>query len=183
MNWRTSMKYVPNILTVLRMILIPVFVLVFFSDMEQARYWALVVYVLASLTDLIDGQIARKFNVVTELGKVLDPLADKLMLISVIISFFIHGDVPWYIPAVVLTKEAFMIITGLILYNRKDRVVIPANYFGKMATVLFTLAIVLLFFYPGNFWVIALMVGAILLKITALISYALIYRNLKQHSK
>lgn len=177
------MKHVPNLLTILRMILIPVFVLVFFSKMENARYWALGVYAVASFTDLIDGQIARKFNVVTELGKVLDPLADKLMLITVIISFFVADVIPWYIPAVVLTKEVFMIISGLILYNRKDRVVIPANYFGKTATVLFTVAIILLFFLPGNSWVVLLMMVAIALKVTALITYVITYRKLKQKTQ
>jgi cardiolipin synthase len=174
------MKYVPNILTLIRLALIPVFVLVFFSNMDQARYVALGVYAVASFTDLIDGQIARKFNVVTEIGKVLDPLADKLMLITVIICFYFAKDVPLLIPAIVLTKEAFMILMGIILYSQKDRVVIPANYFGKTATVLFTLAIVLVFFLPGNPWVLTLMYIAIALKVAALISYTITYRNLKQ---
>ncbi|QSX09348.1 CDP-diacylglycerol--glycerol-3-phosphate 3-phosphatidyltransferase [Alkalibacter rhizosphaerae] len=174
------MKHVPNILTFIRLALIPVFVAVFFSDMDQSRFVALGIYAVASFTDLIDGQIARKYNVVTELGKVMDPLADKLMLVTVIVSFYYAGDIPWFIPVIVLVKEAFMIIMGLILYNKKERVVIPANYFGKTATVLFTLAIVLTFFLPGNGWVLALMYATIALKVVALISYIFTYKKMKQ---
>ncbi|MBF7096184.1 CDP-diacylglycerol--glycerol-3-phosphate 3-phosphatidyltransferase [Alkalibacter mobilis] len=173
------MKNVPNILTIIRMILLPVFVLVFFSDMENSRYWALGVYALASFTDLIDGQIARKFNVVTELGKVLDPLADKLMLMTVLICFYLAGFIPPLILGVVIVKELFMIGSAMILYNREDRIVIPANYFGKSATVLFTLSIILMFFMPGNPWVLYLMYFSIAVKISALISYFFTYKKLK----
>lgn len=173
------MKYVPNILTLIRLALIPVFIWVFFSQMEHSRYWALGIYALASFTDFVDGQVARKFDVVSELGKVLDPLADKLLQITVVVSFFFSGDIPWYIPAIVLIKEAFMIVMGLILYNKKTRVVIPANYYGKTATVFFTAAIILMFFLPGNQWVLGLMIFAMVLRVVAIVSYIFTYKKLK----
>lgn len=174
------MKYVPNILTLIRLAMIPVFIWIFFSQMEQSRYLALAVYAFASFTDFVDGQIARRFNVVSELGKVLDPLADKLLQITVVVSFFFKGYIPWYIPAIVLIKEAFMIVSGLILYNKKTRVVIPANWYGKIATVVFTASIILMFFFPGNTWVLGLMIAAMVLRVVAIISYVYTYRRLEQ---
>ncbi len=174
------MKNVPNVLTIIRMVLIPVFVYVFFSDMENSRYWALAVYALASFTDLVDGYIARKFDVVTDVGKVLDPLADKLMLLTVLVCLFLAGDVPSIILAIVLFKEGFMITIGLILYHKKNRIVVPANYYGKSATVLFTVSIVLVFLFPGNANVMYLMYISIALKFIALFKYYFTYQAEKK---
>jgi cardiolipin synthase len=176
MSGGISMKNVPNILTVIRMALIPVFVYVFFSEAQNSRYLALGVYAVASLTDLVDGYIARKYDVVTDVGKVLDPLADKLMLLTVLVCLYISGDVPGLILAIVLMKEGFMITIGLILYHKKDRIVVPANYFGKSATVLFTVSIVLVFLFPGNANVMYLMYISIVLKFIALFKYYFTYQ-------
>lgn len=89
------MKNIPNILTVFRLILAPVFVVVFFSGMDNAHTLALIVYIVASFTDFLDGYMARRYNLITELGKVLDPFADKVMLITVLVSLYIWGRIPW----------------------------------------------------------------------------------------
>ncbi|SHJ62810.1 CDP-diacylglycerol--glycerol-3-phosphate 3-phosphatidyltransferase [Dethiosulfatibacter aminovorans DSM 17477] len=174
------MKNIPNILTIFRIILAPVFVVVFFSGKENAYNLALVVYVLASFTDFLDGYLARRYNLITELGKVLDPFADKVMLITVLICLYIWGRIPLVIPVVVVVKELFMIVSGLILYLRKERMVIPSNIFGKSATVIFMLSIMLLMLYPDNDNLVYLLYLAVLVKIIAFISYRITYvRNKK----
>ena len=174
------MKNIPNILTVIRLILAPVFVVVFFSGKENAHDLALIVYIVASFTDFLDGYLARRYNLITELGKVLDPFADKVMLITVLICLYIWGRIPLIIPVIVVVKEVFMIVSGLILYLRKERMVIPSNIFGKSATVMFMLSIMLLMIFPENDNFVYLLYLTILVKIIAFISYRITYvRNKK----
>ena len=101
---------VPNALTMLRMALIPVYWVLFFNGHE---YEALAAFAVASLTDLADGYIARKYNLITNFGKLMDPLADKLMSISVMLSMVIKGVVPWPILLILLLKEGFMVVGGI----------------------------------------------------------------------
>ena len=122
---------VPNCLSLLRMALIPVYWILYFNGYA---YWAVVTFVVASLTDLVDGYIARRFNLITKYGKVLDPLADKLMQLSALLSLTITGDVHWLITGLSLGKELYMIIGGAWLYNK--HVVVYSNIFGKTATML-----------------------------------------------
>ncbi len=82
-------------------------------------YVAFFTYVLASITDLVDGYIARKYNMITPLGKLLDPLADKLMLLSVVICMFIKGWIPLWILLVILGKELLQIVGGIIMFRHK----------------------------------------------------------------
>jgi cardiolipin synthase len=175
------MKNIPNILTIFRLLLAPVFVLVFFSEISNAHALALLVYIVASLTDFLDGYIARKYNLITEIGKVLDPFADKVMLITVLICLYISGRIPLVIPVVVVVKEIFMIISGLILYFRKERMVIPSNILGKSATVMFMLSILLLMLFPNNDSFVYLLYITVIVKIIAFISYRRIYvKNKKE---
>ncbi|MBR2181146.1 MAG: CDP-alcohol phosphatidyltransferase family protein, partial [Oscillospiraceae bacterium] len=90
---------IPNLLSIFRMCLVPVFVVVFFSDSPHAYAYAAGVYALAGITDVLDGIIARKFNLITKLGKILDPLADKMMTITVFVCISIAGLIPWWIIA------------------------------------------------------------------------------------
>ncbi|NTW70928.1 MAG: CDP-diacylglycerol--glycerol-3-phosphate 3-phosphatidyltransferase [Eubacteriaceae bacterium] len=169
------MKNIPNILSGLRILLVPVFVYVFFSDLENARLAALGVYAAASFTDLLDGYIARKYNYITDLGKVLDPFADKLMLLTVLVSLYLKGIIPGFILPVVIIKEAFLILSTSVLFFRKDRIVIPANIFGKSATVLFTVSIVLMMIFPENKQLYFMLYASIVLTMTALVSYLYTY--------
>ncbi|NDL66626.1 CDP-diacylglycerol--glycerol-3-phosphate 3-phosphatidyltransferase [Anaerotalea alkaliphila] len=176
------MKHIPNILTVFRLLLVPVFALVFFSDMPNARFHALGIFILAGVTDVLDGQIARRFNLVSVVGTVLDPLADKLMLLTALVCLTLAGTMPLWAFAIVLSKELFMISTGVYMYFRKEKVVIPANRFGKMATVLFFVAVFLMVVLPRNPFTMAVLVLAIASKFSALVSYALLYRK-RQRAK
>lgn len=134
---------VPNILTILRIILVPVFVVTFFL---VNKWVALGVFIVAGITDALDGYIARRYDLKTELGAVLDPFADKLMLMSVLTVFTIKGYIPIIVVIIVGTKELFMIIVGIKFYLSQKKIVIPSNKFGKTATFLFYLSLILITF-------------------------------------
>lgn len=108
-------KQIPNMLSVFRLILIGVFIALF----KNERYlWSFFVYIFAFGTDILDGWLARRNNWITNVGKVLDPLADKLMLIAVLACFWFKGVIPLYIMLIILAKDAIMIIVGGILYSK-----------------------------------------------------------------
>ncbi len=133
---------VPNALTMIRMVLIPVF---WFFMLRGNLYTALGVFLAASLTDLADGFIARKYNLITNFGKLMDPLADKLMVISVMLSLTLLGIVPWPVLLILLAKEAVMVIGGFLLY-RKD-VVVYSVWIGKLAQTVMVLSLLSCFFH------------------------------------
>lgn len=131
---------VPNILTISRFLLIPVYIAVFASGYY---IWAFVVVVVAGLTDVLDGYIARSRGQITAVGAMLDPLADKSMMIVVIISLVVSGLIPWYAAALVFIRDVGMIIGSAIFHFRGKRTV-PANTMGKITTVLYYVAILLI---------------------------------------
>lgn len=131
---------IPNVLTIIRLLLIPGFIYYFFSPMEYGVRIAIVIFVAAGLTDVLDGFIARRYNLITRLGIVLDPLADKLMLITVLASITLKNQIPFWIVVVVAIKETLMIIGAITLFNDHD-IVVPANRFGKLSTIAFYVAI------------------------------------------
>ena len=133
---------VPNALTMVRMALIPVF---WYLMMTDRLYAALAIFVAASLTDVADGFIARKFNLITDFGKLMDPLADKLMVISMMASLAIKGIAPWAALAIILAKEATMVTGGLILLRHK--VVVYARKIGKIAQATVVCALISCFFH------------------------------------
>jgi cardiolipin synthase (CMP-forming) len=141
---------IPNIITMVRFLLIPVFVYFFFSENQYSIEIAVAVFILSGITDTLDGYIARRYNQITKLGIVLDPLADKIMLITVLASVTISNNIPIWIIAVVAIKEILMIAGAISLYNERD-IVIPANIFGKISTLLSYIAILaVLFELPYN---------------------------------
>ena len=166
------MKNIPNILTVFRLLLVPLFPLAYFSNqLNNPTFVALLVYILAGFTDILDGYIARKYNFVSKLGTVLDPLADKLMLISAIASLTINRIIPIYILLFIVIKECFMITAGFILYLRKNQLIIPSNIFGKLSTALFFVAIIQILTLNNYMLNISLFLIAFLVKVIALALY------------
>ena len=131
-------KHVPNILTIIRFLLIPF--IVYFIFTEQFIL-AFVFFTISGITDVADGFIARKFNLVSNFGKLMDPLADKLTQISTLASLALVNIIPIWILIIVLIKEFIMIVGASFLYG-KD-VVVYSKWYGKLATVLFYIAIVL----------------------------------------
>ncbi len=130
---------VPNALTVLRMAMIPVYWALMLKEHSLA---ALIVFVAASLTDLLDGYIARKYNLITDFGKLMDPLADKLMVLSVMLCLAIRGHSFWMWIAlgILLAKEGTMVVGGVILY-RLD-VVVYSIWIGKIAQAVVVTALI-----------------------------------------
>ena len=138
----TNVWTIPNVLTMIRLILVPVFVVLFLKGHKMA---SLGVFVAASLTDMLDGFLARKLNQITDFGKLFDPLADKLMVLSAMVCQGIVGVFPWSAIIIVACKELFMVIGGLLML--KNDVVVYSNYVGKAAQVCFILSLVLAFFH------------------------------------
>ena len=133
---------IPNVLTMLRLILIPVFVVLFFSGQRKA---ALAVFVAASLTDMLDGFLARRLNQITDFGKLFDPLADKLMVLTAMVCQAIAGVFPWAAIIIVACKELYMVLGGMFMLKRG--VVVYSNLIGKAAQVCFIASLVLSFFH------------------------------------
>ena len=126
----------PNKLTILRIIMIPFFVLFMLLDggvSQTYRYIAAVIFIIASFTDLLDGKIARKYNLVTNFGKFMDPLADKLLVCSGLICFVGLGQLPAWFVIIIISRE--FIISGFRLVASDNGVVIAASCWGKFKTV------------------------------------------------
>ena len=130
-------KHVPNILTIIRFLLIPF--IIYFLAINQYIV-GVILFIISGITDVVDGAIARKFNFITDFGKLMDPLADKLTQISVLATLMIKELIPVWILAIVIAKEAVMIAGASFLYGRD--VVVSSKWFGKLVTVLFFIAIV-----------------------------------------
>ncbi|MBY0757677.1 CDP-diacylglycerol--glycerol-3-phosphate 3-phosphatidyltransferase [Sellimonas caecigallum] len=125
----------PNKLTVLRVIMIPFFVVFMLTDIggDYSNYIALAIFCVASLTDMLDGKIARKYNLVTNFGKFMDPLADKLLVGSAMICLIPMDKLPAWIVIVIISRE--FIISGFRLVASDNGIVIAASYWGKFKTV------------------------------------------------
>ena len=171
---------IPNVLTIIRFLLIPGFVYFFFSPAEYGIRIAIVIFVVAGLTDILDGYIARKYNIITRLGIVLDPLADKLMLLTVLISITLKNQIPLWIIVVVAIKETLLILGAITLFNDHD-IVVPANRFGKVSTIAFYIAILAVAFeLPYSQLLLDVFV---LLTIVALVVYVNNYINIRHQHK
>ena len=140
---------VPNVLTLIRILMIPLY-LILFAD--GSKYPALAVFLAASLTDLLDGMIARRFHQITNLGKLMDPLADKLMVLTVMFSMAIGNAaiprvVPWAAVCILLGKEVLMMLGGLLMLRRN--VVVYSHMIGKAAHCLFIAGLTATFFHDA----------------------------------
>ena len=132
------LKHIPNILTILRFIFIPIILYFIFTG---NYILGIVFFTVSGITDVLDGFSARKFNLVSNFGKLMDPLADKLTQISVLASLVKVDIIPFWILVIVILKELIMVVGASFLYG-KD-VVVYSKWYGKLATVLFYLAIVI----------------------------------------
>lgn len=170
----------PNCLTIVRMLLIPLFLFAYYQ-LPDKRYVSMLVFALASFTDCLDGYLARRMNQITSFGKLCDPLADKLMVVSILCCLASDGYLAphkwnalnWIIPITMIIKELIMLIGSM--YMLKHGVVVHSNIWGKAATFMFVLGIILVFpwhtsdpaFDIGQLILIAAMVTSII----ALVSY------------
>lgn len=164
----------PNKLTVLRVIMVPFFVFFMLTDVGGAanKWIALIIFCVASLTDMLDGKIARARNLVTNFGKFMDPLADKLLVCSAMICMIPSGKLQAWIVIVIIARE--FIISGFRLVAADNGIVIAASYWGKFKTVAqMAMIIVLIADFGGVFDIIgtALIWIALILTVVSLIDY------------
>jgi len=140
----------PNILTLARIGAVPIMVVLLLSDTPAAGIWAAAVFGLASITDWLDGYLARRWEIVTILGKFLDPLADKLLVMAALIMFIPLGRVPAWAVFIILARE--MIVTGLRSIASSEGIVIAASNLGKYKTIYQMVAIVALCLHYDYYW-------------------------------
>lgn len=172
---------VPNILTTLRFFMVPFFA--YYLYMQQYSV-SVIIFIIAGITDILDGYIARKKDIVTKWGKLADPLADKLMQLTALVMLTIHKIIPGIFLVIMLIKELTMVAGSIKLY-KKDNVVVSANWYGKFATVVFYVAIVvtMVFKILGLNGVIPSIIVIILILITlfamiyAFIKYVFVYKE------
>ena len=158
----------PNKLTLLRIILIPIFVVIYYIGFTGWNYWAAAIFIIAAITDMIDGKIARKTGQVTDFGKFADPIADKLLVMSALLILMEWGKVSAWIAIILLARE--FIISGFRLVAAGKGTVIAAGITGKIKTVVQIVALsVLLFDDPIQKWT-GIPLGMILLYISAALS-------------
>ena len=131
-----------NKLTMLRVVMIPAFVIVLYADFEGCRYVALALFAIASFTDFLDGYIARSRNLVTDCGKFMDPLADKVLVMTAMLMFVSWGQMPAWVLAVVLARE--LAVSGLRMIAATEGKVIAAAWSGKVKTASTMVCIILM---------------------------------------
>lgn len=169
----------PNILSLFRLCLVPLFILAYFSKIEGSVLLAVTIFVVAAITDILDGMIARRFNKTSNLGKILDPLGDKMMTISVLACITIDRIIPFWAVMVLLVKECLMGLGGFYLYQKRSFMP-PSNFFGKSSTVVFFLACVILLLFRDlpKPWPTIIISVAIAVMAAAFVNYFVIFIKL-----
>ena len=137
----------PNLLTILRIILTPLFIILLFSAYSSARFWALVVFVIAAVTDAYDGHLARKYNQVTAQGRFLDPLADKILVSSAFISFAVLGVVEYWMVSLIIFRDLF--VTGLRMFMEKNGISMITTKIAKAKTFIQISIIIFILLFLG----------------------------------
>ena len=178
-------KHVPNILTVVRFILIPAIII---SILNEQYITAFIILTISGLTDVLDGYIARKYNFITNFGKLIDPLADKATQVAILTTLAFKEIIPMWLIIIIFVKELVLIAGASFLYGKE--LVVSSKWFGKLATVLFYIAIVSsLFIRYFNITIafdMILYYLALLMTIFSLIMYIITYfkngylKNLKE---
>lgn len=177
----------PNKLTIFRVILIPFFVFFMLAPYfpDNGKYIAVAIFIIASLTDMLDGKIARKYNLVTNFGKFMDPLADKLLVCSAMICLVATGQLASWIVIIIISRE--FIISGFRLIAADNGIVIAASYWGKFKTVFQMLMIIVLILDIQNagFQVLGVILTyvALILTVASLIDYIVKNKQILKEQK
>jgi cardiolipin synthase len=124
---------VANLITIVRLLMVPFFFTVLIGgEGERSRLAAFLIYVIAGSTDWIDGQIARRTNTVTQFGKIIDPLVDRLLLASGVVGLYLIGELPLWVPVVLVLRDVYLLYGAYVL--ERSRVILPVTYTGKLTT-------------------------------------------------
>ncbi|MDR2530239.1 MAG: CDP-alcohol phosphatidyltransferase family protein [Oscillospiraceae bacterium] len=176
---------IPNLLSIFRLLLVPVFAVTYFDGGEYSGLRAVLIYILAGLTDILDGYIARKYKMMSALGRVLDPLGDKLMAFTVLVCITVDETIPPWAVITFFVKEVLMGIGALVLF-RKIADTPPSNVFGKTSTVVFFAVCVILIVGKGHIKppIPSIMItGAIVIMLLAFASYVSKFISIQQKTK
>lgn len=147
-NWKKELCTIPNMLSIFRLVLIPVYIYIYLNATEDHHYWiAAGILAISCLTDMIDGKIARKFNMVSQVGKLLDPLADKMTQFSLMVCLVSQRKAIWALLALFVTKEFFQLV-ALILNLRKGKALDGALLSGKISTTVLFISLIILVMMP-----------------------------------
>ena len=172
------MKHVPNILSIIRIMIAPVMVVIYFT-LEKSRIYVALLYLLASATDVIDGYIARRYDAITNLGRILDPMGDKLMSVSLIGCLAVDGRAPLWTFVLLFLKELLQTIGSSIIGSKMKFEMPASGILGKASTVCIFLAGTLFLLVdvprPLMDYIAA---GVMVISISAFFSYYLTYRKL-----
>lgn len=148
-DWKKEIFTIPNLLSLFRLILIPVYVAIYLNATESVHYTiAGTILAVSCLTDMIDGKIARHFNMTSTVGQVLDPIADKATQFTLMVSLAIEHPVLWIVAGFFVLKESFQLIAGFVFY-RKGKMLTGALMSGKICTTVLFLTLILMVLFPG----------------------------------
>ena len=176
-NWKKEILTIPNLLSLFRLLLIPVYMLIYLNASSPVHYYiAGAILAVSCLTDLIDGKIARRFNMISTVGKILDPLADKITQFTLIMCLAIKYEVLWLIVILFVTKESFQLIAGIITL-RQGKMLQGALFSGKLCTVILFLSLIVLVLFPDiiSSAVTVIAVIDIIFMLIAFVDYLIIY--------
>ena len=176
----------PNKITVFRIFMIPFFVAcMLIKEIPYHEIIAGVIFIIAALSDLVDGKIARHYNLVTNFGKFMDPLADKLLVQSALLCFVANGLLPAWIAIVIMSRE--FIISGFRLVAADKGIVIAAGYLGKLKTVFqMVMSIMLIFHFYHPIWQFAEQIfiwGSLILTVVSLVDYFIKNKDVLKETK
>lgn len=147
-NWKKEIFTIPNILSLFRLALIPVYVTIYLNAVTPPHYFlAAAILAVSCLTDMIDGKIARKYHMISNLGKILDPVADKATQFTLIVCLAVRYPVLWYLVGLFVVKEGFQGIAGMVLLHR-GQILKGALITGKVCTTVLFLSLILLVLLP-----------------------------------
>ena len=152
MNVREYIKKnatIPNVLTLIRLLMVPVYIILF---VQGQKYMALAAFLTACFTDLLDGYLARRLNQITDFGKLVDPFADKVMILTTMFSMTLGNSsippvIPWMAVVILLLKESVMVVGGILMLKRG--IVVYSSLIGKIAHTVFVGALVATFFHDA----------------------------------
>lgn len=148
-NWKKEIWTIPNLLSLFRLALIPVYVIIYLNATRPSHYFlSATILAVSCLTDMIDGKIARRFNMISTLGKILDPVADKATQLTLIICLAIKYPVLWYLVGLFVIKEGFQMIAGMVNL-RKGKMLKGALMTGKVCTTVLFVSLIILVLIPN----------------------------------
>lgn len=148
-NWKKEIFTIPNILSLFRLVLIPLYVTIYLNASVAADYiMAATILAVSCVTDLIDGQIARRCNMISTVGKVLDPFADKITQFTLAICLSIKYKILWILIILIFVKEIFQLVAGILRF-RKGKMLKGAQFTGKICTTVLFVSMILLVMLPG----------------------------------